>query len=752
MTAPGFGATYGYAYAPFLPGSPSGGDGNYSLDYGRTQGACRGGGVFWLVTPGTATLNGKISATVPQVGWQAASGGSVWIAAKDFVVGENAKVDVSGGDAGSSTPTAAGGGGRISFAKDVPEADLAALARGERPDGYLYSDEQTLVPVDIAGGTSTATDKAEPGTATFVTPAAALHFVTFDGSPVQATTVTPKYGPHPLEEGTVQAFSADPYGIDPANATWRHRCLGYVVSNATEEIDRKASVQGELTVGTTDMTVTWRWGETEYLTYLNLTGPGRLTLLGESYDAATDVYLKASESNVLTAVPNDGCEFLYWLGEVSAAERTSPVLTLDASRQQHVTAVFRVAGEAGTCVWKEGVTGDFTDAANWEGGFVPGIGDAVVVASGTCRIPEFVQCAALTLSGDGKVVTVRQKKADGYDMSELRVTGDVRLADSAVLQLGVTDGSSTVYNTLDVGGSLVLENSATLHIAAGRRTGAYTWATGCGFVRVGGNFRLRDSSAFKPNCDGYYGGSVVTTVGGTFAVAAGARVDADGRGMGAYSSLGWNAGVGTSGDCAPSHFGKGAVASGGQTPWRDAAPYDNAWTPLRPGQQNRESGSAVLCRGGGVIRIFAGMMRIDGTVTANGVACVGGNSSGGTIWLVSQDLVGFGESAVLSAQGAYSETWPEMGAAGGGCVAVYSYFTPEMVDWVMAHSDKPLGPYADDDRPPKRIREWTDDLLKLHPTFADAAAPGSAARESKPCWGSFKALRGPGDGLVILIW
>ena len=750
VTAPGYGAAYGYAYAPYLPGSPSGGDSGWTLDYGSLGGQCRGGGVFWLVAKGTVTLEGRISATVPRVGWQAASGGSVWIAADDFVVGDQASVDVSGGDAGASTPTAAGGGGRVSFAKRVSEADLAALARGEKPEGYLYTDELKIMSVDVSGGTSTASDAAQPGTATFVMPAAATHVLTIDGDPVLATEVKPRYGAHPLEEGTVQTFSAPVYGIDPEDARRRHRCLGYVVSNETAEVDARADVQGELTVGSTDLTLTWRWDETEYPAYLDVSGSGHLELFGETHGSATTAYIKASEANVLTAVPDAGHEFLCWFGEVDEADRCNPALPLDARRQQHVKAVFRVAGAVGTRVWRSGVTGGFADAANWEDGIVPGVADAIVVTSGTCLIPDYVRCASLTVSGDGKVVSERQQQTDDvYVTCGLRVTGDVRLSDEAVLQLGATDGTSQIYNTLEVDGNLVLEDSSALHVAAGRRTGVHTWETGCGFVRVGGSFILKDTSAFLPNCDGYYGGGVTTTVGGLFAVAVGARVDADGRGMGEYDVLGWNTGVGDHGSRAPCHFGQG-TSYGSEVHTPQGKTYDNAFVPLMPGQQNRE-GNTRICRGGGVVRIFAGMMRIDGTVTANGLSCDGGNTSGGSIWLVSQNALSFGASSVLSAQGAYSDTWPTMGASGGGCVAVYSYFTPEMVEWLTAHSGNPLGAVASEDRPPKRIREWADELLAQHPTFADAAAPGSAARDLPACWGSFRALRGPGGGMMLIV-
>ena len=90
--------------------------------------------------------------------------------------------------------------------------------------------------------------------------------------------------------------------------------------------------------------------------------------------------------------------------------------------------------------------------------------------------------------------------------------------------------------------------------------GGFTWETGCGFVDVGGSFRLLGASVFEPVCDGYYGGTVKTTVGGRFEVGANAAVFATGRGMGCYGILGWGLGAGDAGATGAGHGGSGQMS------------------------------------------------------------------------------------------------------------------------------------------------------------------------------------------------
>ena len=76
-----------------------------------------GGGRMKVVAAGRVTLNGPISAVGQGVsGWEASSGGSVWITAGTLA--GDATINVSGGNGGSNWPRS-GGGGRVAFHQTV---------------------------------------------------------------------------------------------------------------------------------------------------------------------------------------------------------------------------------------------------------------------------------------------------------------------------------------------------------------------------------------------------------------------------------------------------------------------------------------------------------------------------------------------------------------------------------------------------------------------------------------------------------
>ena len=741
------GKAYGFKYAPFLPGSPGGGDSNYGSSYNNTSGCGRGGGVFWLTTSGTATINGTIYAHALTTSWRSASGGSVWIAADDYSIGGTATINAYGGGAGSSTPNSIGGGGRISLAQDVTAEQLAALARGEEPQGLSYSDSVSLIACNVSAGTplanSNPTTAAGDGTATFVCKADAFVTVSvtsYDNGPA-ALGLSPSYGDIQVKPGTLNTFTAPVYGTDPADSSLRYQCLGFVISNATGVVTNGSELSVSLTVNE-PITVAWRWGETEYASYPTAVGGGSFTVNGTAISGGT-VYLKASESNSITAVPDEGCEFLYWLGQVSDAERENPTLTLDATEQIHLTAAFRTTAAQGTFIWNADASGDFLAGYNWQGGVAPGKQDTVVVGSGECRLPVYVKIAALQITG-GTVKAAQTAATDGYIDNTLKVTDDVTLSGSGRLELGATDGSSQMYNTLDVGGNLVLNGTSSLLVAAGRREGEYTWATGSGFVKVAGNFRLNDSSVYSPNCDGYYGGGVLATVGGAFIVGAEASVNADGLGNGVYTSLGWKTGVGDNVSFSPSHGGYGIKPDVDWGYRRE--PYDYLYAPMMPGQQNRESNTGSdMVRGGGNVRVVARSIRINGTVSADGVACNGGNSSGGTIWLVATKKVSVGANASLSAKGAYDAEVNASGAnaSGGGRISLCSYMSAAQLAELTASPDAI----------PSGITDITETFVSGCSALANAVAPGSAATSISDCWGTCKVLTGPEEtsGFAIIV-
>ena len=742
-----FGQTYGYAYAPFLPGAPGGGDNGFKKSYTPVDGAVRGGGCFWLRTTGPATVNGTIKASPNNTAWDAASGGSVWLAVGELTVGEKASITAKGADkGGSGGANCAGGGGRVSLAIGLSDEQLDTLAAGGMPEGIAASETITLIPVNVFGGT-TSTGRAGDGTATTVVvkDESAVNITVVSATPVAVTGTDPQYGTWPLADRTAHAFTAPVYGKHPENTSWRYKCLGYVVSNATAEVQAGTETTFTFTPDGEDVTVYWRWDEREFGIEVAKPVNGKIRANGTLMDDAGWVWTREGASCVLEAVPDAGCEFLNWTGEVADFDDfTAAEIRVDSSAQRVVAPFFRVQAAATDYEWKGG-DGSWADATQWTPENVPGPSDRVTIGSGTCTIDDYAAVAALTVSG-GTLKTVPTAVSGKRERVQVVVSGDVTVSGEGKFTFGATDGGNTVWNWLEVGGDLTLDDTAEFLFSAGKRATPYTIQTGSGFVNVGGDFTIGGQSVFRPNCSGQTGGASAVTVGGRFVVAAGAKVDADKRGFGVFANVSPNTGVGDMGNSAAGHGGRGQgqlqdeKGEGGAT-------YDTVYAPVWPGQQNRESGTASLVRGGGVVRVKAGAIRVDGTVTANGGTCGGGSASGGTIWLVGE-TVSLGAEAVLSATGAYisgmgSSTPPlPYGASGGGRIAI----------GIGLNEAKYAALLADGNALPKRVHDVTEAYLAAHPTATITAASGvnGVAENVEACQGTVKVVRG-NYGLMLIV-
>ena len=742
-----FGLTYGYAYAPFLPGAPAGGDSNYDQKYTANRGLMRGGGCFWLRTTGEAVVNGTISASAKNAMWDAASGGSVWLAVGELTVGAKASITAKGADKGSSGgANCAGGGGRVSLAIGLSDVQLDALAAGEMPEGVAASETITLIPVNVNGGT-TSTGRAGDGTATTVVvkDESAVNVTVVSATSVAVTGTDPQYGTWPLADKTAHTFTAPEYGKHPENTSWRYKCLGYVVSNATTEVQAGPETTFTFTPDGEDVTVYWRWDEREFGIEVAKPANGKIRANGTLMDDAGWVWTREGAPCVLEAVPDEGYEFLNWTGEVADFDDfTAAEIRVDSSAQRVVAPFFRVQAAAADYEWKGG-NGSWADATQWTPENVPGPSDRVTIGSGTCTIDDYASVATLTVSG-GTLKTAPTAVSGKRERVQVVVSGDVTVSGEGKFTFGATDGGNTVWNRLDVGGDLTLDDTAEFLFSAGKRATPYTIQTGSGFVNVGGDFTLNGQSVFRPNCSGQNAGTPVVAVGGRFSVAARAKVDADERGFGKFADVSPNTGVGTDGNCAAGHGGRGQYhlldekGTGGET-------YDTAYAPVWPGQQNREASVGNVVRGGGVVRVKAGVVRIDGTVTANGGTCDGGAAAGGTIWLVGE-TVSLGAEAVLSATGAYisgmrSSTPPlSYGASGGGRIAI----------GIGLNEAKYAALLENGNVLPKRVHDVTEAYLAAHPTATITAASGvnGVAENVEACQGTVKVVRG-NSGLMLIV-
>ena len=757
-----WGAAYGYAYAPFLPGAPGGGDSVYTTSYSQRNGQIRGGGVFWLWATKTAQVDGKVSMNALKTSFTAASGGGIWIAAGDTVTfGTNAVLEAKGADAGSNSPGCAGGGGRISVAEKLSEAELEELALGGVPATHVYVDWISATTTSVLGGTCTG-GRAGEGTASYVYNAAGktlVHVVPSNG--ILVTGCDPVYGDWPLDSGVPATFTAPEHGFHPNNETWRYPCLGFVVSNLTEEVTNDTARTLVYLVGDEDVTIYWKWGVREFGHSIAKTPHGVIEADGVRFDAPGTAWPREGEKLTLRAVPDEGAEFLYWQGDVPWGSVTNATLILEPSEQRVVWAVFSPTTAAKTVTWLGG-EGNWNDPTQWDGGTVPGRGNDVVIAAGTCRVDQCGLARSLALSGDALLTATPTTTTTYRQKAMLVVARDLMMTGRAGICFGNTNSVADIFNTvahdLSVGGNLTLRNASVLTISGGRRTTDAQFQTGTATVAVGGKFEVRDTAKFRPNSDGFAGGSVQVTVGGRFTLSASACVDADRFGYGIGGS-GAGTGYGDLGKRAASHGGCGTSTESATRPYvLYGEPYDYKYAPREPGQTSRHAGRGLV-RGGGAIRILAESMKIDGMLTANGGVVdgipndggTGGASSGGTIWLAANHAIEMGPNAVFSARGASSAKNSGVGASGGGRISICERLTDAQYASLLTNPGTLPADVTDD----------SEAYLADHADFADAVAPGDAIRDAvrdypdlTACWGTFVHLTGTAKipmGFLLLL-
>ena len=731
-----WGQPYGFAFAPFLAGSHGGGDSGFTKNYASGR-ALRGGGAFWVRAKGVATVNGLITAKPSHQDENAApSGGGVWIAANEFSAGAGAKIVATGGTARVGP---SGAGGRISVAVGLSDEQLDSLAGGERPEGLDYFETLSAIETDVRGA-ETSSDATIAGTATFVTTAdeSKVTATVRSAIPLAVTGVDPNYGDWQVPGDEATVFSAPEYGFDPENGSFRYPCLGYVISNATTEVASGTENSVSFTPSAEDFTVTWLWGEREFGVTLEKPEGGAVRANGTLLDGeSAAVWTREGGTCVLEAVADEGWEFLHWLGEVPADDRMSPEISLVPSEQRVAKPVFRRIAAPTHYVWKGG-TGNWTDESKWEPAGVPWADDEVTVSNGTLTIVSCVRAKSLSVSDTAKVKVSPTATSRLNDNTILVISEDLSVGGSARLDVGATDHDNSVHHRLDVGGDLTLSGSATLLLAGGSRDSVCTEKTGTSFLNVAGSFTVGDSAVYIPNANGRTGGVPVVTVGRTFAVAVGAKVDANKRGFGPVDSVSPSSGLGRFGTTGAGHGGRGQSGSS-DTQGVGGDVYDYLYAPVWPGQENRDGGVPHV-RGGGAVRVKAHKICVDGTITAVGGTNQGA-SSGGSIWLFA-DKVSFGSEAELSVQGSSPEAEnPTWGSSGGGRISICSHLNDEQYAALLENGNLL----------PDKVADVTEKLLSEHPSFADAVRPGDRALMAEACYGTFVVLDGARSGLVISI-
>ena len=168
----------------------------------------------------------------------------------------------------------------------------------------------------------------------------------------------------------------------------------------------------------------------------------------------------------------------------------------------------------------------------------------------------------------------------------------------------------------------------------------------------------------------------------SFTLAEGATINADARGFGGTSQVSYGPGRGSGGGYrggGGGYGGRGGYGSSGGNPY-NAGGVSNGlpFAPLLPGSSGGYANGVVCSFGGGLVRIEAGEVQADGTITANGERKdYPGSGAGGGIFIRSRTFTG-GSNAIMRATGGnYASSGGGIG--GGGRIAVWRGRSDESV-------------------------------------------------------------------------
>ena len=468
---------------------------------------------------------------------------------------------------------------------------------------------------------------------------------------------------------------------------------------------------------------------------------------GVTYTESTMIQLPTGDEVVFEAVPAAGYKFLYWEGAVSGLAGMANPLTFSSEAACTLRPVVAPDLEPTTFIWN-GSDGEWANGANWNVGRVPGPGDAVVIAAGTCSVSNWVYVGSIALSGTGSLNVGMYPKDDVDEVGGV-IAGDVMIADSARLDVALPNGNRR--GRLEIGGNLTLSGSAELHVAAGPVDGrAFTLATGCGFVTVGGTFAINGAAKFVPCCDQYTGGGVVTTAD-RFTLAADASVEAVSLGYAWFGDRdpvscapGAPTGVkGNSGWYGSSYGGQGDTYGGGTGIRGNGGiePYGFANAPIHPGSHkyNDQQKNNDPTAGGGNVRIHADRVVLAGTIDVTTEAVrTSGAPSGGGIWITAAKRLDVRPSAQLLAKGGDSAQKFGNGNGGGGRIAFGLKLTKEEIAVLAATGELPAEAEVD--------IGGEAEFLAAYPGTTISLEGGQAANEPdeplEVCRGTFRFLYG----------
>jgi len=289
-----------------------------------------------------------------------------------------------------------------------------------------------------------------------------------------------------------------------------------------------------------------------------------------------------------------------------------------------------------------GGSGNFTDAAKWSTGAVPGAGSLVTIAGGdmetlTVTLPANAPTTVASLTVKGSTGGMATLVAN----SPLTVVGDLEIWDCGVVEFNC-------YNDAGAAPNVVTNN-----------------------VRVRSGGLLTHAGPADTE-----GAKVHLAVCGNLTVDAGGAIDVSRRGYKCQKGPGRANGNGTS--AAHAGWGNGT----------DRSPYGSILHPVTWGSGGPSNGSPI---GGGAIHLI-----VTGTLTVEGsVLSEGGNGSpyysgpGGSIWIECGTLTGSG--LISGRSGTSTSTGNGQYTSSGGRVAIYQKvgtdFTAFPKDRILAGRD-----------------------------------------------------------------
>jgi hypothetical protein len=323
----------------------------------------------------------------------------------------------------------------------------------------------------------------------------------------------------------------------------------------------------------------------------------------------------------LTPQPGGGYSFRCWTGTgVPIGHYNDEPLTLTMDRERTIKAVFGLAQAATTRTWTG--DGNWFDLSNWSPADFPYAGDDVVLAGGTCTLPQPQAIGSLTVQNTATLVFT--------NWNSILSMGGVAQVESGgtITSSGWISNGEMSNNVYIVCRLFIVDSGGTVDVSEKGYRGGYT----------------------------YYDNTIPGYV----------MDDAQGHGTGGGApgpaSYGGSPGGGYGGEGGSSH----------NYPNSHAPTYGSSNAPVHLGSGGGSNIGGYGGHGGGAVRVEASSgVRIYGSIEADGGqnsggANRGGGGSGGSIYLSGRVVSGDG---TVSARGGH--TTGEGGGGGGGRIAVW---------------------------------------------------------------------------------